>query len=51
MGRLGIGRREIVGIQINEIGIKAQKQEFNTDSGLPQLGMGLGSKDTKICEV
>ena len=30
---------------------KARKQEFNTDLGLPQSGMGLGSKDTKICEV
>lgn len=40
MGKLGIKRREIAGIQIREIGIKAQEQEFDTDSGLPQPGMG-----------
>lgn len=51
MSKLGKEGKEIAGIQIRGIGIKAQKQEFNTDSGLPQLGMGLGSKDTKICEV
>lgn len=40
MGKLRIKRRESAGIPIREIGIKAQKQEFNTDSGLPQPGMG-----------
>lgn len=51
MGKLGIERKEIIGIQIRGIGIKAQKQELNADSGLSQLVMGLGSKDTKVCEV
>lgn len=34
MGKLGIERKEIIGIQIRGIGIKAQKQELNADSGL-----------------
>lgn len=50
MGKLEIEKKQIAGIQVRGLGIKAQKQEFNTDSGLPQLGMGSG-KDTKICEV
>lgn len=41
MSKLGIERKKIAGIQIRGIGIKAQKQEFNTDSGLPQVGNGV----------